>query len=517
VLVGREAERARVRALLDDAREGASGVLVVRGVAGTGKTALLQDAAAQADGLRVLRAVGLEGEAQFAYAVLHELVSPVLDLRGELPPAQASALGAALALEEGAAQPFAVAAAVLTLLAAAADREPLLVVVDDLQWVDEASRSALLFAARRLSSEGVVMLFALRDGEDEDAAPMDLPEVLLGGLPDDAALAMLGGHALAPAVARSLVQTTHGNPLALREVPPLLTDDQRAGTAPLEDPLPLGRNLERAFRRRIDALQPPARRALLVAACADDTRTDIVLDAVETLGGTRDALAEAEDVGLIRMQERRVVFGHPLQRAASIHAASPSERRAVHRALAEALPEGTTGRAWQLAAAAEGADPVAAGALAAAAEDARTRGAFEEAFRAFARAADLEPDDEIRAALLLEAAGVAMVAARAVEAAAVAHRGAELTRDPLRRADLRTMAARAELRAGLATGGREVLLAQGEALLAADQPARAAIALIEAAVVDMTSGRLHRMIEVADRARAAADGILPPVAFLARR
>ncbi|XAY06467.1 hypothetical protein DSM112329_03338 [Paraconexibacter sp. AEG42_29] len=513
-LLGREAERAQLQALVDDARHGRSAVLAVRGLAGSGKSALLQDTLAHASGLRTLSAVGLEGEAQFAYAVLQELVDPILELRVDLPPAQGRALAAALALEDGLATPFAVAAAVLSLLAAAAEHQPLLVVVDDLQWADEASRAALLFAARRLSAEGVLILLGVRDGEAGGALPGELPELPLAGLPDAAARQLLAGHDLAPAVAARLIAATDGSPLALLEVPALLTAAQRAGTAPLEDPLPIGQTLQRAFRRRLDALPAPSRRALLVAACADDARADTVLAAVERLGERRDALAAAEDAGLVVHEGRRLQFCHPLQRAASVLSAPPSERRAAHRALADVLPEGSTARAWQLAAAAEGADGAAAAALAGAAGDARGRGAYEEAFRAFARAADLQPDDEARARLLLEAAGTAVVASRVTEGIACARRGADLARDPLLRSDLRAMGARAELRAGLATGGREVLISEGEALID-EHPARAAIVLLEAAVVDMTSGRLHRMVELAGRARAAAEEALPPLAFLA--
>ena len=511
--MGREMERARLRGLLDAAAGGTSGVLVVHGPVGAGKTALLDDLAAEPDRALTLRARGLEGEAHFAYAALGELLGPALELRDELPDVQAQALGAALALEAGEAMPFAVAAAVLGLLALAAEHRPVLVVVDDLQWADDASRAALLFAARRLGSEGVAMVLGLRDDEGLDAADLGLDTLMVEGLAPPAARELLAGQDLAPPVMEALIAATYGSPLALLEIPALLTDAQRAGTAPLEDPLPLGRSLDRAFRRRLEALPGTARRALVVAACADEARADTVVAALAEADLARDALADAEAAGLVALSARRIEFCHPLVRAAALRLAGPAERRAAHRALAAVLPAEGTARAWQLAAAAEGADPDAARALAAAAADARTRGALDDASRTFARAAELEPDDESRARLLLEASAASLAAARVSDAIAQAHQGAELAQDELLRTDLRCMAARAELRAGLPRG-RDVLVREGNRLIATE-PARAAMFLLEAATMDMVSGRLKRMIETSERARDAAAEAAPPLWYLA--
>ena len=161
--------------MIEAAREGRSAALLVHGEAGMGKTTLLRDAADRAHGMRVLRARGIESESELPFAALSELLSPLLDLRSEIPPVQAQALGGALALEATPVMDrFAVAAGVLSLLAAAAERQPVLAVADDLQWLDEASREALLFAARRLDAEGVVLLFGLRDGEGVEAAELGL-------------------------------------------------------------------------------------------------------------------------------------------------------------------------------------------------------------------------------------------------------------------------------------------------------------------------------------------------------
>ena len=159
--------------MIEAAREGRSGALLVHGEAGMGKTSLLRDAAEQAHGMPVLRARGIESESELPFAALSELLSPLLELRSEIPPVQATALGGALALEATPVMDrFAVAAGVLSLLAAAAERQPVLALADDLQWLDQASREALLFAARRLDAEGVVLLFGLRDGEGVDAAAL---------------------------------------------------------------------------------------------------------------------------------------------------------------------------------------------------------------------------------------------------------------------------------------------------------------------------------------------------------
>src|SRR3954470_21348989 len=211
-LVGREAERARLQALLDGARAGRSGALLLHGEAGIGKSALLRWAIDAADGFQVLRAHGMESESDIPYAGLAELVSPLPALLDELPAVQASALRGALAL--GPAAPtdrFTVPAALLSLLARAAEERPLLAVIEDAQWLDEASLEALLFAGRRLGAEGVAMLGALRDGTP--VAAMQGPGVERVGvrpLGDDEARALLGGQ-LAPAVAERLVATAGGN------------------------------------------------------------------------------------------------------------------------------------------------------------------------------------------------------------------------------------------------------------------------------------------------------------------
>src|SRR4051812_12906939 len=208
--------------MVEAARDGRSAALLVHGEAGVGKTALLRAAAEDATGLRVLRARGIESESHLPFAALSELLAPLLDLRGEIPAVQAQALGGALALEAATVSDrFAVAAGVLSLLAAAAERQPVLAIADDLHWLDESSREALLFAARRLDAEGVVLLFGLRDGEGLDAAELGLERLPLTGLDEASARALLAAEAngFAPAVIDQLLAASAGNPLALREIP----------------------------------------------------------------------------------------------------------------------------------------------------------------------------------------------------------------------------------------------------------------------------------------------------------
>jgi predicted ATPase len=269
MLVGRDREQRRIEALLEGARRRETGRLVVRGEAGIGKTSLLAYAAEAAAGMRVLRAHGVEAEAELAFSSLLELVRPLLGLIERLSEHQAAALRGSLGL----APPLetsrlVIGAATLALLAAAAEEELVLCLVDDAHWVDDASQDALRFAARRLDGEPIAFVFAVREGEARGFALDATPQLRLGGLDASASAALLARRErnLAPAVVSELVRVTSGNPLALLELPDALTDTERAGTAPLRDPLPVTEAVQRAFARRIARLDAPGRTALLVAA-----------------------------------------------------------------------------------------------------------------------------------------------------------------------------------------------------------------------------------------------------------
>src|SRR5262245_50296136 len=230
MLYGRDVERAQIGALLEDARASRSGALILRGEPGVGKTALLDDARERAADMRVLWARGVESESELPFAGLHQLVRPALDLLDRLPAPQASALRGALGLaERGGDDRFLISAACLTLLSELAERRPVLCLVDDAQWLDVPSADALLFVARRLDAEGIVMLVAARAGGGRSLETPGVPVLELAALDRPAAEALLGRGiegAVADPVRRSLVDQARGNPLALVELPAALSAAQ---------------------------------------------------------------------------------------------------------------------------------------------------------------------------------------------------------------------------------------------------------------------------------------------------
>src|SRR5690349_1246046 len=315
-MVGRKDERARLKALLDAAREGRSGALLLHGPPGIGKTELLRYAIDEAEGFQLLRARGMESESDIPYAGLAELVSPLLRLLEEIPEVQALALRGALALGPAASgDRFTVPAALLSLLARAADERPVLAIVDDTQWLDEPSLEAFLFAGRRLGQESVAMLGAIRD----DATRLEVPwleRLRVEPLEDEQARELLG-EAVAPGVADRLVATAAGNPLALLEIPGLLSPGQLAGREPLEEALP-----------------EPTRKALLLAAAASTRRLDAIGRGLEAAGLGLSDLDAAEAARIVVLADGELEFRHPLMRSTVYHSASLPERRAAHQALA---------------------------------------------------------------------------------------------------------------------------------------------------------------------------------------
>jgi predicted ATPase len=305
-LLGRRDELERIDGLVRDARRSRSAVLLLRGPAGIGKSALLGEARLSAADMQVLACHGTEAETRLPYAALHQLLRPVLDRAEAIPDIQARALRCALGLEFGSRpEPFLVALAVLSVLAEAAEAQPLLCVVDDAQWLDEATADALLFVARRLEAEPIAMLFAAREERDERLEAPGLEELHVAGLGDEAAHAIVeraSGGALAPDVAESLVDATEGNPLALLEFAAALTRGQAAGVEPILGPLPISSHLERAFLERVRCLAPASQRLLLVAAADESGDLTTVLDAAARLGVAPEALDDAEHAELIRVR-----------------------------------------------------------------------------------------------------------------------------------------------------------------------------------------------------------------------
>ncbi|HJR94961.1 MAG TPA: AAA family ATPase, partial [Gaiellaceae bacterium] len=373
MLIGREAECARVEELLDRARMGRSGALVIRGEPGIGKTALLDHAAARADGATVVRTSGIESEAELQFSGLLDVCRPLLHRLAELPANQQEALRAVFDLGPAvAADRFAVGAATLGVLAAEADVAPVLVLVDDAQWLDSSSLDALLFATRRLQADRVAVLFAVREGEGASLETRGLDSIEVRGLSLEDAGDLLQRADMAADVVERLHEATGGNPLALLELPSVLSQEQLRGEEPLVDPLPAGSSVETAFARRAETLSADSRRALLFAAVSSTGELEPLVAALGSVGVEPAALEVAEDAGLVHLASDRLEFRHPLVRSAVYGVATPSERRAAHRALADAL-DSAEARAWHLAAAAFGPDEEAASALQQAAEQARSR------------------------------------------------------------------------------------------------------------------------------------------------
>jgi hypothetical protein len=340
--LGRETECARIDALLEGARQGKGGTLVLRGEAGVGKSTLLEYARQEADGMTVLSARSVETEAELALAGLSQALWPILDLSEALPAPQRAALEAGLGrgppLAPG--DRFAVYAAVLSLLVAASEHSPVLLLADDAHWLDRSSAEALTFSARRLGEEGVALIFARREPHPGAFDPDDLPEMHLDGLEPAAAVQLLRQHVsaeISATMAEHLVDATGGNPLALIELPDVLTEAQLAGREALAEPLPVGPQIEGGFQRRIAGLSPRSQRALAVAAASGSNTTDELVPALRELGMSLGDLEPAEMSGLVAVNGSALTFPHPLARSAAYQASSSQERRAAHRALAEAL------------------------------------------------------------------------------------------------------------------------------------------------------------------------------------
>jgi hypothetical protein len=463
VLVGREAECARLRSLVDATREGRSGVVVLRGEGGAGKTALIEEAVTTAAGLLVLRAHGVESESELPYAGLHQLLRPVAAELGRLADPQADALRAAFGLREGRGdERFLVSLAVLSLLGELAERRPVLCVVDDAHWLDQGSIDALAFVARRLEAEPVAMIFVVREPVGPAFPATDLPALPVGPLDPDAAGPLLeryGGVPAHPGVRARLLAATGGNALALAELAEALDPDQLSGARPLPEPLPLTSGIEQAFLDRVRRLPPSTRTALLVAAADDTTKLATVVAAAARLGVPAEAFAPAEQAGVVAVEGGAIRFRHPLVRSAVHEGATSTDRRAAHAALAAVLAEQGEDDlcAWHRAAAALGSDAEVAVALAAAAGRARARGAFTAAAAALARAAELAPDAQQRGRLLTEAGYHAWRGGQTHTARRLLDQARPLAADPFLQADVDRMRGTAELGSGDAAAAYRIL------------------------------------------------------------
>ncbi|HEY6748567.1 MAG TPA: AAA family ATPase [Mycobacteriales bacterium] len=504
MLYGRDLERGLIDRLLDDARDGHGGALVLSGDPGMGKTALLADAARRAGGMRVLRLTGVQAEASLPFAGLHALLRPVLGLVPTLPAPQAAALSGALGLTETqGVRPFLVAAGVLGVLTELAEQQPVLCLVDDAQWVDGASLDALLFAARRIGADRVAMLYGVRTGE---ADLVGVRELRLDPIPAAVAERLVSEHGALDEAARSRVVTlAAGNPLALVELSRELT---AAGTdgADRED-IPLSTRLEDAFLQRARDLPAQGRRLLLLAAAEDAGDLRTLLDAAARLDLRSSTLAAAERGGLLRVDAARVEFVHPLVRSAVYRRATFADRQEAHLALAAALrgDQHAERRVWHRAAATVPPDDDVACELERLAEKARTRGAHAQAALALQRAGGLSAQSDERARRLLDAAESWWESGRTRTAWALVDDARPTPSTPLLQGRVDQLHGLFQARQGVLLDGYELLLRAADRLADVD-PARAATCLVEAVKAASYAGDIPRVVQAGRRADALAAG-----------
>ena len=510
VLSGRRDERVALDGLIEGARAGQSGVLVLSGDAGIGKTALLTHAIGSASDMRVVRAVGVEAEMELPFAALHQLCVPLLDRLDGLPGPQREALTTTFGLSAGAVPDrFFVGLAVLGLLAEAAQVRPLLCVIDDAQWLDRASEHTLVFVARRMLAEPVVMLFAAREPSDVLAG---LPKLVLEGLGGADARALLTSvipGRLDERVSEELLAEARGNPLALLELPRGLSPAQLAGGFGLPTALSLSGRIEESFQRRLEALPEDTRRLLLLAATDPTGDPALLWRAAERLGIAGLALVPAESAALIEI-DSRVRFRHPLVRSAIYRATTPKERRQVHRALADATDADVDPdrRAWHLAEAMAGPDESVAGELERAAGRAQARGGLAAAAAFVERAAALTSDPVRRAQRALAAAQAKYEAGALDDALALLTTAETGGVDDLQRARADLLRAQIAF-AGQRGGDAPALLLAAARELEAVDPDRARTTYLEALEAARFADRLARGTDVVEVSRAALAGPAP--------
>jgi DNA-binding CsgD family transcriptional regulator len=423
-LRGRRGECDVLSGVVDAVHAGTCSALVLLGDAGIGKTALLEFLVERATGCRIARATGVESERELPYASLHQLCSPFLDRAAGLPDPQRNALGTAFGLRSGAPPDrFLLGLAVLSLLCAVSREEPLVCVVDDAQWLDRTSAQTLEFVARRLGDEPIAIVLAVR-GTEEDPRWAGLPQLVLHGLaPGDAAalLAAAVPWPLDPPVRDRLLGESHGNPLALLELPRTLTaTDLAMGDSGADDTGPPPSRLEQGFARRLELLPEESRALLRVAAAEPVGDATVLWRGARRLGIGPDAATAAEEAGLVELGDG-VRFRHPLVRSAVTRSATPAQRRAAHRALAEVTdPVLDSGRqVWHRARAAVGTDETVAAELERAADRALADGALTAAAAFLAASAARTPDPAQRARRSLTAAQTTATAGAVTGASAL--------------------------------------------------------------------------------------------------
>ena len=478
MLVGRDHETAQLVGLLEQARHGSSASVVVRGEPGVGKSALLEELTAGAGQVLVLRTQGLEAEAPLAFAALHRLLLPVMRLREELPGPQARALRVAFGEEDGPSnEPFLVAVATLSMLTSAAEENAVLAVVEDAHWLDSATADALLFCSRRLGADRVLLVFSARDGAATPFRPDGIDELQLTGLDSTSARGLLDqrlGDTSAPDVVERLIVESGGNPLALLELPTELSPEQLGGSTPLPAQLQLTSRVEQAFLDRSRRL-PAAVQSMLLLAAADDTGNLTVLRrAAVALDLREHVLEEGAASGLLVVEAESVRVRHPLVRSAVYQAATGEQRRAVHRALADALAglADPDREVWHRAAAAEGPDPEVVAALELVGSRAERRGAYVSALAAYQRAAALSTLTAERAALTVAAARNAWGCGQTTQARSLLAAARQFADNPVLLSDIARLQGRIEVNIGSADAAHRIFNEAAHAVHAIDPAAR---------------------------------------------
>ncbi|WP_067538889.1 helix-turn-helix transcriptional regulator [Nocardia crassostreae] len=547
MLFGRGDETALVAELLGRSVAGQAATLVIRGEAGIGKSRLLEHAAETATGHRLLRVTGTEAESALPFAGLHALLSRARDGMEVLPEQQAVALRAAL--DSGGTElpnPFLVGVAALTLLAQVAEQAPLLCLIDDAQWLDRATLDTLLFVARRLDAEPIALVFAIRGDHLPELHDLPGTQLVLRGLDDQAAAALLGeqGGALPPATAHWLLHESNGNPLALQVLPTLRRAEQMYAS-PFSRATPTPHRIQRAFTDRIRALPSATQDFLLIAAADDTADPTVILSATAQLGAphaehvaaaaedaahsgvlrtsagdaalsvargedegaaldwtaARAAMETAEHAELVRVRDGRIVFSHPLIRAAAYESAGAGRRREAHGVLAARLvaAEHVDRRAWHLAAAADAPDEVVAAELEEAGRRAAARGGFAEVTAAYRRAADLTPDAAARGRRLAAAARAAVDAGNLGAATELAEWAAALIAAPVALAELSRLQADIAVEQDRPQAAYQMLSTAATFVAAAD-PGLAGRLLFDAADAAWSAGDLTAVAQLAARA-----------------
>jgi DNA-binding CsgD family transcriptional regulator len=509
-LRNRAREIGAIDSLLGGARAHAGGALVLRGEPGVGLTALLDHAAGEARDMCVLQVAGVDAEVDIPYGALHRLLAPEVWWRHRLhlPWAQRAALGEAFRFAApGPGEPNAllVALGTLTLLARAAEDQPVLCTIDDAEQLDEHSANALAFAARRIGADGVAMLFARREPSAAREFLADLDELVVGGLDEAHARALIDavfGHRLDPSVLEWILSETDGNPRAILGLPSVLPEPT---TSVFAGPLPLARRMEEEFLQKLRALSPGAHEIILLAAVLHDGSVPLFWSAVAVLGLSKDAYREAEDTGLLKIGTRVSLRGS-LLRSAVFGAAAPDARRRIHGALGEAANAAGDGvrAALHRAAASSEPDEALASALVAATTEARRRGGTRSVAALLERAGAFTPDPAVRAVRLLEGADAWLAAGSPGRAAALLAETAPLPLTELDRARAAKLHAQVAQMLGQAADSATLLLRAAQEIAVHD-PRLGREALLEALEAAVYFSRLGSGGTVLQTAQAALE------------